>query len=661
MRNASGTSGRVRDFAKQMEAEGHPESSERTEGAVEMSARLKEHVRELNALAEEIPFLEYLDRAFRNPKLAQLAHERIYNMIVSHGVDENGNYNFFKGHLFGLEEQLKHVVDYFKSAAERMDTRKRILLLHGPVGSAKSTLVDLLKKGLEEYSKTDEGALYGIKGCPMHEEPLHLIPESMRQEMFEKYGIYIEGDLCPRCRYVLEHEYNNDYTKFTVERVLISEQGRVGIGTFLPSDPKSQDITELIGSINFSKISEFGTESNPLAYVFDGELNIANRGMMEFIEMLKSDEKFLYVLLTLTQEQVLKAPRFPRIYCDVVIVAHTNEAEFKEFISDEKSEALQDRIIKIDFPYNLRLTEEQKIYQKLLKMTKTQKHLAPHTIEIASMLAVMSRVREEVNPTVDRVKKMKLYNWELVDKFSESDVRALRERNKREGMFGISPRFIVNTISNALIQPEIECLTPVRLLKLMKDGLNRHAKFSEDERKEYLDLISMVNNEYMKIAQAAVKEAIVYSLEASCNDLFDTYITNVEAYVNGTKLYDEFDNAIPVDENLMRSIEKRMNIPDNGKDAYRAQILAKVGTLAVRGEKFTYKSDGPLKKSIDEIIYEQNKNQIKAITTVKNPNEELQKKISTTVQRLIDEQGYCVHCANELLKYVGAVFSKTSE
>jgi len=637
------------------------ENAEVVGGSAEISAKLKKHIKEENALYEEITFLEYLDRVIKNPKLAQLSHERIYNMIMSHGIDENGNYNFFKDHLFGLEEQLKSVVDYFKSASERMDTRKRILLLHGPVGSAKSTLVDLLKKGLEEYSKTEEGKLYGIKGCPMHEEPLHLIPYELREELYEKHGIYIEGDLCPRCRYVLEHEYGKDYTKFAVERVIISEQGRVGIGTFLPSDPKSQDITELIGSINFSKISEYGTESNPLSYVFDGELNIANRGLMEFIEMLKADEKFLYVLLTLTQEQVIKAPRFPRIYCDVVIIAHTNEAEFKEFISDEKSEALQDRIIKIDFPYNLRLNEEQKIYKKLLKTTKTRKHLAPHTIEIASMLAILSRIREEVNPSIDRVKKMKLYNWELLDKFSESDVRALRERNKREGMFGISPRFIMNTISNALIQPEIECLTPIRLLKLMKEGLNRHAKFSDEERKEYLELISVVNNEYMKMAQAAVKEAIVYSLEASCNDLFDTYITNVEAYVNGTKLYDEFDNPISIDENLMRSIEKRMNIPENGKDAYRAQILAKVGTLAVRGEKFTYKSDGPLKKAIDEIIYEQNKNQIKAITTVKNPNEELQKKISTTVQRLIDEQGYCVHCANELLKYVGAVFSKTSE
>ena len=623
-----------------------------------ITKRLKEHRDELVRLREEISLEEYIRRVIKNPKIACLSHERIYNMIEYYGKDSDDNYNFFKNELYGINETLKNIVDYFKSSGERMDTRKRILLLHGPVGSAKSTLIDMLKKGLEEYSKTDEGALYGIKGCPMHEEPLHLIPENMRKEFFEKYKIYIEGDLCPHCRYRLIHEYKNDYTKFRIERIIISEQNRVAIGTFLPSDPKSQDISELVGSINFSKIGEYGTESHPLAYVFDGELNIANRGLMEFIEMLKADEKFLYVLLTLTQERVIKAPRFPRIYCDVVILAHTNQAEFDEFIQDKKSEALQDRIIKIDFPYNLKLTEEIKIYKKLMRDTIIKKHIAPYTLEVASMLAILSRLREESNPAVDKLKKMKLYNGELIEHFSESDIRQMKLKARDEGMFGISPRFIVNTISNALIQPEEACLTPIKLLKLMKENITKNAKFSEDERKEYINLISIVHNEYQKIAQDAVKQAIVYSLEEACQDMFDTYITHVDAYVNGTKLVDEFDNEITADENFMRSIEKRMNIAETAKDSYRRQLLAKVGAYAVRNEKFNYQSDNPLKKAIDELIFEQNKAHIKAITTVKNPNEELQRKISTTIERLIDEQGYCSVCANELLKYVGAIFSK---
>ncbi|UCH89946.1 MAG: protein prkA [Thermoplasmata archaeon] len=629
------------------------------ESALEISDKLKKFKSELDGLQEEISFNEYLDKVLSNPKLAALAHERLYNMINYFGISEEGEFKLFSKELFGLNDQIKAVVDYFKSSGERMDTRKRILLLHGPVSSAKSSLVDVLKKGMELYSRTDEGAMYGIKNCPMHEEPLHVIPEEMRKDIMEKHGLYIEGDLCPHCRYVLDHEYNGDFEKFKVERIIVSEQSRIAIGTFLPSDPKSQDISELVGSINFSKIGEYGSESNPLAYVFDGELNISNRGIMEFIEMLKADEKFLYVLLTLTQEQVIKAPRFPRIYCDVVVMAHTNEAEFNDFISDQRSEALQDRIIKIDIPYNLKLNEEVKIYKKLLGPTKVRKHLSPHTIEVASMLAILSRLTEDSSLKLDLIKKMRLYNDEHIDKFSESDVREMHSQNKREGMEGISPRFIVNRISNALIQDDIECLTPIRLLKILKDGLDRHAKFSEEDRERYVNLISMVNKEYERIAEEAVKKAIVYSLEESCNDLFDTYLSNIESYVNNTRLVDEFGNQIPVDENLMRMLEKRMNVQESGKDAFRRQILTKVGTYAVRGDKFTYKSDDPLRKAIDEIIYEQNKHQIKAITTVKKPNDELQKKINSTVQRLMDEQNYCKTCAHELLKFVGAIYSKS--
>ena len=631
-----------------------------TEGALEISELLKKYKNSTEALKEDISFNEYLERVIGNPKMAALAHERLYNMISYFGKNNVGEFELFANELFGLNDQIKAVVDYFKSAGERMDTRKRILLLHGPVSSAKSSLVDILKKGLEMYSRTDEGAIYGIKDCPMHEEPLHLIPLEMRKGIMDKHGIYIEGDLCPRCRYVLDNEYKGKFDKFKVERVIISEQARVGIGTFLPSDPKSQDISELVGSINFSKIGEYGSESNPMAYVFDGELNISNRGLMEFIEMLKADEKFLYVLLTLTQEQVIKAPRFPRIYCDVAVLAHTNEAEFNDFIADQRSEALQDRIIKIDFPYNLRLSEEVKIYKKLLGPTKIGKHIAPNTIEVASMLAVLSRLEEDESIKIDLIRKMRLYNGDDVEKFSESDLKAMHEKARREGMIGISPRFIVNRISNALIQDDVECLTPIRLLKILRDGLNRHPKFSDEERELYVHLISMVNQEYEIIAEQAVKKAIVFSLESACTDLFDTYLTNVEAYVNDTKLVDEFENEIPVDEKLMRTIEKRMNVQEAGKDAFRRQILAKVGTFAVRGEKFTYRSDDPLRSAIDEIIYEQNKNQIKAITTVTRPNDELQKKISTTVQRLIDEQSYCPICANELLKFVGAVYSKST-
>jgi serine protein kinase len=196
----------------------------------------------------------------------------------------------------------------------------------------------------------------------MHEEPLHLIPEVLRPELEREYGLYIEGDLCPHCRHMVQHEYENRVEDVKIHRVVFSEKHRKGIGTFTPSDPKSQDIAELVGGIDLSTIGEVGVESDPRAYRFDGELNIANRGLMEFIEMLKCDEKFLYVLLTLSQEQNIKTGRFSMIYADEVVVSHTNENEYASFVGNRKSEALQDRIILVKVPYNLRVSDEIRIY-----------------------------------------------------------------------------------------------------------------------------------------------------------------------------------------------------------------------------------------------------------------------------------------------------------
>ena len=228
--------------------------------------------------------------------------------------------SFFEDEIFGIEEPLEQLVEYFNSAAQRLEVRKRILLLMGPVGGGKSTIVTMLKRGLERYTRTDDGAVYAIKGCPMHEEPLHLIPDELRAEIEKRVRHLHRGRplpasaatmLRPRLR-AARHE------DVRVERIAFSEKHRVGIGTFSPSDPKSQDITELTGSIDLSTIGEVGVESDPRAYRFDGELNIANRGLMEFIEMLKCDEKFLYVLLTLSQEQNIKTGRFSMIYADEV-------------------------------------------------------------------------------------------------------------------------------------------------------------------------------------------------------------------------------------------------------------------------------------------------------------------------------------------------------
>lgn len=482
-------------------------------------------------------FQDYFEIVKATPRVARLSHARIFDMIMATGVEKGQDgeprYRFFNQELFGLDRSLRQIVEYFSSAAQRLEVRKRILLLMGPVGGGKSTIVSLLKKGLEQYSRDDDGALYSIKGCPMHEEPLHLIPDVLRPEIEKEFGLYIEGDLCPHCRLMVREQYGGRVETVPVQRAAFSEKNRHGIGTFTPSDPKSQDIAELVGGIDLSTIGEVGVESDPRAYRFDGELNIANRGLMEFIEMLKCDEKFLYVLLTLSQEQNIKTGRFSMIYADEVVVSHTNENEYNSFVGNKKSEALQDRIILVRVPYNLRVSEEVRIYEKLLKQSALHTvHIAPHTLRVASIFAVLSRLEPSQKAGMSLMKKLKIYDGEDVDGFKAKDAKDLQDETEREGMDGISPRYVINRLSNALIKEGLTCLTPITALRALKDGLDQHTSIGRNEHEKLLNFIDEARREYDELAKTEVQRAFVYSYEESARTLLNNYLDNVEAFCN---------------------------------------------------------------------------------------------------------------------------------
>src|SRR5215468_4555947 len=492
------------------------------ENKFDLSELLETHRRDRERLAWQGTFRDYFELVLQNPIVSKLSHARLCDMITLAGVekinegsrDELVRYNFFSEELFGIERPISRIVEYFKSAGQRLEVRKRILLLMGPVGGGKSTIVTLLKRGLEKWTRVANGAVYAIKDCPMHEEPLHLIPPELRPEIERHYGIYIEGELCPQCRYNLEHVYHGRHEDVLVHRIVFSEKDRIGIGTFAPSDPKSQDITELTGGIDLSTIGEVGVESDPRAYRFDGELNISNRGVAEFVEMLKVDEKFLYVLLTLSQEQNIKTGRFSMIYADEVVVSHTNEAEFQAFIGNRKSEALQDRIILVKVPYNLRVSDEVKIYEKLLKQSALQNvHIAPNTLRIASVFAVLTRLEPSKKAGMSIMKKLKLYDGEDMEDFKQKDLRELQDEATREGMDGISPRYVINRLSNALVKPNTTCINPIDALRALRDGLDQHTSITREERERYLNFISEARKEYDEIAKKEVQRAFVYSYE----------------------------------------------------------------------------------------------------------------------------------------------------
>jgi serine protein kinase len=571
------------------------------------------------------------------------------------------SYNFFAQELFGIEEPIAKIVEYFKSAAQRLEVRKRILLLMGPVGGGKSTIVNMLKRGLEDWTKIDAGAVYAIKDCPMHEEPLHLIPHQLRAEVEKHYGIYIEGDLCPQCRYALDKTYGGRHEDVKVHRVAFSEKERVGIGTFSPSDPKSQDITELTGSIDLSTIGEVGVESDPRAYRFDGELNIANRGLMEFVEMLKVDEKFLYSLLTLSQEQSIKTGRFAMIYADEVILSHSNENEYIAFAGNRKSEALQDRIILVKVPYNLRVSQEERIYDKLLHQSEVLRnvHLAPNTLKVAAMFAVMTRLEEPKRQNVDIVKKMKLYDGEDVEGYKSKDVRELKEETVREGMDGISPRYIINRLSSALVRDGVTCINPIDSLRAIKDGFEQHTGISSEQRERYLNMISLARKEYDELAKIEVQRAFVYSFEEMARTMCNNYLDNVEAFCNKERIKDPItEEEMDPDEQLMRSIEEQIGISENAKNTFRQEILIRISSYARKGKPFEYNSHERLKEAIEKKIFADLKDVVKITTSAKTPDPDQLRRINEVVDRLVKEHGYCPVCANELLTYVGTLLSR---
>ncbi|MCM3131511.1 PrkA family serine protein kinase [Paenibacillus polysaccharolyticus] len=626
--------------------------------------RVAEYRAESDRLSWNGTFEDYIALLREDPTPAMTAHARVYQMIESFGVEEvsgHKRYKFFEQEIFGLDRSIEKLVEeYFHSAARRLDVRKRILLLMGPVSGGKSTLVTLLKRGLEQFSRTEKGAVYAIEGCPMHEEPLHLIPLELRPDVEKEIGVRIEGNLCPSCQMRLRTEFGGDISKVPVERVIISEDNRVGIGTFSPSDPKSQDIADLTGSIDFSTITEFGSESDPRAYRFDGELNKANRGLMEFQEMLKCDEKFLWNLLSLTQEGNFKAGRFALISADEMIVAHTNESEYKSFISNKKNEALQSRMIVMPIPYNLKVSEEEKIYAKLIQQSDMKHvHIAPHALRTAAIFSILTRLKETKKQGMDLVKKMRMYDGEEVEGYKEADLREMQNEYLDEGMSGIDPRYVINRISSALIKQNLQCINALDILRAIKDGLDQHASITKEERERYLNFIALARKEYDELAKKEVQKAFVYSFEESAKTLFENYLDNIEAFCNWSKIRDPLtDEEMDPDERLMRSIEEQIGISENAKKAFREEILIRISAYSRKERKFEYSSHDRLREAIEKKLFADLKDIVKITTSTKTPDATQLKRMNEVIKRLIEEHGYTAASANELLRYVGSLLNR---
>ena len=424
----------------------------------------------------------------------------------------------------------------------------------------------------------------------------------------------------------------------------------------------SQDISELVGSIDLAKIGEYGAESDPRAYRFDGELNIANRGVIELIEMLKADEKFLYVLLTLCQEKNIKTGRFPLIYADEMIIAHTNEGEFNDFLSNKKSEALRDRMIMVRMPYTLQVSAEEKIYNKLLKQSNMPDvHIAPHTLNIAAMFAILTRLEEA--PTIQGlslIKKMQLYDGqEDVEGFRQKDVKNIKEQFKREGMEGISPRFIINRLVSTISKSDIKCVNPIDALRSIKEGFVGNAQLKKEDEDRLNSLISEVRTKYDEISKEEIQEAFFVSFENEIDALLSNYLIHAEAFLDKSKVLDEITGEEKEhDEALLRRIEEKVPVSESGKTEFRNEILRKVGAAKRKGTEFNYKDHAKLSEGLKKELFEERKDLIQITVSARNPDENQLRKINEVVDSLVKNKGYCGDCGNELLKYVSSIFSR---
>ncbi len=647
-------------------------------------------------------FEQYLDLVRANPGITRNAYQRLYDMIMSYGVDvressrgeRRTHYRFFddpdndgRDAVFGLDCEMEMLVNSLKSAAQGYGIEKRVLLLHGPVGSSKSTIARLLKLGLQSYSATEEGALYTlgwagdngeVSWCPMNEEPLHLTPDRFRSD-FEQMlnaessngsrGPRICGQLDPYCRHIYAEKlakYGGDWTKVIkdvrVKRIVLSEQDRIGIGTFQPKDEKNQDSTELTGDINYRKIAEFGSDSDPRAFNFDGEFNIANRGLIEFIEVLKLDVAFLYDLLGASQEHKIKPKKFAQTDIDEVIIGHTNEPEYRRLQNNEFMEALRDRTVKIDVPYVTRLDDEIRIYEKDYNADKVHgKFIAPHTIEVAAMWAVLTRLEEPNNAGLTLMQKMKLYNGKSLPGFTEENVKELREESASEGLQGISPRYVQDKISNALVaHADASSINPFMVMNELEDGLKHHSLINSDETKaRYRELLADVKQEYENIVKNEVQQAIAAD-EDALKRLCGNYIDNVKAYTQHEKVKNKFTGQFDEpDERLMRSIEEKIDIADSRKDDFRREIMNYIGALSIDGKVFDYKTNERLYKALQLKLFEDQKDSIKLTSLVSNVvDQEAQQKIDVVKARLIRNYGYDEESATDVLHYVASIFAR---
>jgi serine protein kinase len=654
---------------------------------------------------------DYLDLIYSKPKTIRTSFQMIYDMIMSHGFEMREYQKKMIPHYFffdksdppirGLEPQKAALVKFIKGAAGHYGSERRVCLLHGPVGSAKSTIARAIKRGLEDYSASDEGFWATIKWvnmpvedgtsiqteelCPMHEEPLKLVPVAERKEYLAEinerlvdntpecertgqYDMRCVGNLCPCCKTymnVLLKKYNGDWDKVVdkhirVVRMTHSESDRIGIGTFQPKDEKNQDSTELTGDINYRKIAHFGKDSDARAFNFDGELNIANRGIVEFIEVLKLDVAFLYDLLGASQEKSIKPKKFSQIDVDEFILGHTNSAEYKRLQNNEFMEALRDRTSKIDIPYNTRWKDENDVVKD--QFSKVKQHVAPHTFETGSFWCILTRLEDDIGGKISLIQKAELYNGFYIPGYNEEAVIEMRMKHPEEGLsVGISCRYLIDKISNCLSEHH-DYINAFMVMHEVKEGLKNYPLITDKNLiARYLTCVEYALEKYEKTITNEVQRAMVGDEDLIAR-LCGQYIDNVRASNQKSKIRNQVTGEMEKpNERLMREIERKINIPDGGANDFRREISSFIGDLAMENKTFRWDSNQQLKEALEAKLFDDIKDTIR-LSAMSDAamvvDADQQAKLDSLKARMIKWYGYNAQSATDILNHVASIFAR---
>ena len=608
-------------------------------------------------------FKDYLERVMKDPKIVKSSHKRLYDAIVESGVEKMPDsdprksrifdndsvrvYKYFQSEFFGMEKVIEKLMGYLHSAAHNGEESRQVLLLMGPVGAGKSALTEHVKKALEGH------VYYHLKKDPHRGEPLQLVPRALRETFQKELKVRINGDISPVARHTLLNQLDGKYEDFEVVETTFSQRGRRGVASVPPMDANSQDVSVLIGSVDISKLDKYA-EDDPRALSLNGAFNVGNRGIVELVEVFKNEIEFLHTIITATQEKRIPSPgKSDMLHFDGVILAHCNEAEWNRFQSEHTNEAILDRVVKIDVPYCLELDQEVRIYEKMLNYSDFNAHIAPHTLRVASMFSIMSRLKQSAK--CDLVTKMKIYNGEEVvekGRVNKIDIKDLKEEARREGMSGISTRFITKALDSALTKSDKGMITPVSLMESLTMCVKEQIA-DEEFKQRCLELIGKVlREEYLKILDTEIAKAFISAYEEQAQSLFDTYLDNAEAYTTKAKMKDRVtkEERKP-DERFMASIEEQIGVTGSSKEGFRSDVTAYMFAKMRRGEKVDFRSYEPLKEAIETYLINSVRDISRIVTKSKTRDKDQQKKYNEMVKVMIDQYGYNEDSAEEILTY----------